>query len=304
MLENIEMLLAIVLLAPIEIELTIWAWRSEWRTRALLPIGLLFIVLMLLVVFRIVDSKNLWIITFFHMVIIATLVYMIVRPHDVFSPSGWGHRAFPMMSSVAESFNQPAVPEFSRNAPVSRAAVASVSAAQPANMSPVFPLSPERQKSPLAPVAPIIPVAPVADLTPVAQAVPVTPLPRIIPLPPQSIYQSNPVVSRPVTQLGSSESKIPKPTLTFHDNNEITFTDPIKLFGRNDFSESISPDALRFVSRNHFLIKSESGKYFIEDLNSTNGSKVNGVEIRGNRYELNNGDRIEIANSISLMFTV
>jgi len=46
------------------------------------------------------------------------------------------------------------------------------------------------------------------------------------------------------------------------------------------------------VSRNHSHIITEEGKYLIEDLGSSNGTKLNGVRI--NRAYLNDGDMIEV----------
>jgi hypothetical protein len=42
----------------------------------------------------------------------------------------------------------------------------------------------------------------------------------------------------------------------------------------------------------------------MEDLNSMNGTKTNGIEIRGRRCELNNGDKIEVAGVAALTFKV
>lgn len=90
--------------------------------------------------------------------------------------------------------------------------------------------------------------------------------------------------------------------LVLPDNTEIPLIDSVKLMGRCDFDGIISSEALRYISRNHFLIGSDKAKYFIEDLNSANGTKTNGAEIRGVRKELNDGDIIEIVDSVKLTF--
>ena len=50
-----------------------------------------------------------------------------------------------------------------------------------------------------------------------------------------------------------------------------------------------------FVSRYHCVIRNEDGQYVIEDLNSTNGTFVNGERIKA--YELAEGDLIRIGTS-------
>jgi len=47
------------------------------------------------------------------------------------------------------------------------------------------------------------------------------------------------------------------------------------------------------VSSNHAMIIRKEGKYFIEDLKSTNGTYINGLRIY-DKYELNNNDEIMI----------
>ena len=52
------------------------------------------------------------------------------------------------------------------------------------------------------------------------------------------------------------------------------------------------------ISREHALIlhDSETGTYTIEDLQSTNGTKVNGKRVRS--HELKDGDEIEIGHTV------
>ena len=64
-----------------------------------------------------------------------------------------------------------------------------------------------------------------------------------------------------------------------------------------------SPDNLKYVSRKHCRVINESGKFFIEDLQSANGTKVNGVEIADKgKQELKDGDVIELADLVRLTF--
>jgi hypothetical protein len=54
-------------------------------------------------------------------------------------------------------------------------------------------------------------------------------------------------------------------------------------------------DALRNgVSRRHALIKYEDGALYLEDLDSTNGTRINGYQLKAGRgYRLRDGDELE-----------
>jgi pSer/pThr/pTyr-binding forkhead associated (FHA) protein len=63
--------------------------------------------------------------------------------------------------------------------------------------------------------------------------------------------------------------------------------------------------SLEYISRRHFIIKFENGQYYVEDQNSTNGTRLNGTEIKGKgKYRLDNGDQIAVADVITLTFKV
>lgn len=61
--------------------------------------------------------------------------------------------------------------------------------------------------------------------------------------------------------------------------------------GRSSKNDIVIKDG--FVSKNHLLIKEEAGVYYIEDLESANGTYLNGEALVG-REELSNGDRIGV----------
>ena len=48
----------------------------------------------------------------------------------------------------------------------------------------------------------------------------------------------------------------------------------------------------RGASRRHFRVYQDAGQYFVEDLGSTNGTRVNGR--RAKRWKLTDGDRIQV----------
>jgi pSer/pThr/pTyr-binding forkhead associated (FHA) protein len=89
------------------------------------------------------------------------------------------------------------------------------------------------------------------------------------------------------------------------DNSKIAIDNPVKVLGRGDFEKVVSRDNLKYVSRQHFVIYTEGGKYYIEDQNSANGTKINGHEIRGKgKQELKNGDKIDLADMVVLTFRI
>jgi diguanylate cyclase (GGDEF)-like protein len=54
-------------------------------------------------------------------------------------------------------------------------------------------------------------------------------------------------------------------------------------------------------SRQHALFEVREGKFFVEDLKSTNGVRVNGVRIIG-KYELTEGDRVQLGDLTIVRF--
>lgn len=79
---------------------------------------------------------------------------------------------------------------------------------------------------------------------------------------------------------------------------------PIEL-GRANFIQLIGAEKSRFISRRHFAVKCEGGKFAIMDLGSKNGTKVNGIDIRGRGWtDLRPGDKVTLADEIELTFTL
>jgi hypothetical protein len=75
--------------------------------------------------------------------------------------------------------------------------------------------------------------------------------------------------------------------------------------GRRDFRALMSPEKADTISRQHILVTYKNGRYYIEDLISTNGTKLNGSEIRGSgKQPIKNGDIVELANALNLTFKV
>ena len=86
---------------------------------------------------------------------------------------------------------------------------------------------------------------------------------------------------------------------------EILITRNMRTFGRKDFEKDVSDDEkLLLISRNHFVITRGGNEFYIEDLNSTRGTKLNGIEIKGKgRQKLNAGSEITLPAGLKIKFT-
>ena len=86
-------------------------------------------------------------------------------------------------------------------------------------------------------------------------------------------------------------------------NNEI-FVPENKIFGRDDFAQYVSLTEANLISRKHFRISRTGRQFFIEDLASTGGTRVDGTRIRPNtKVVLTPGSKITLPNEMTLLFT-
>jgi hypothetical protein len=112
---------------------------------------------------------------------------------------------------------------------------------------------------------------------------------------PQPTVAATPVTMVSIARLETKEGKI------------IPVTNVRQVFGRKDFAGLLDPSLLAVISREHFTVFYDfrSGKFFIEDYSSTNGTLLNGDQIRGRGpVELKNGDIVSPAGVIDLVFKV
>lgn len=99
------------------------------------------------------------------------------------------------------------------------------------------------------------------------------------------------------------ETELMVAALELPDGKIVPITPPRQVFGRANFEPYLSPEILKYISRKHFDISLESGGFFIEDLESTNGTFVNGVDIRGKgKVPIKPGDVIEVGGVVKLKF--
>ena len=101
-----------------------------------------------------------------------------------------------------------------------------------------------------------------------------------------------------------AEKQIEKPVLIIRDNNneperQLAMEEAEVVLGRGEECDIVLDE--RQVSRQHIRIYREEYKYFIEDLESKNGTWVNGHQLKGTR-ELNDGDEIHLALVVRIQF--
>jgi hypothetical protein len=91
--------------------------------------------------------------------------------------------------------------------------------------------------------------------------------------------------------------------LVLPGGNDILLAGNARSLGRHDFAEFMPSSQVTYISRQHINIWSENGEYYIEDRSSTNGTRVNGTDIKGTgRHALADGDVIELAGKLSFNF--
>ena len=130
---------------------------------------------------------------------------------------------------------------------------------------------------------------------------------QIIPAAPPEVAPPPPTPE--VTRARPAKRRAPRYVLTVEaTNHRIALPEEGEIvLGRFDPVTRIAPDIdLSFddreammISRRHVRISARSGRHFLEDLGSTNGTKVNGKMLRiGERVLLVSGDRIWLGNCL------
>jgi hypothetical protein len=103
-------------------------------------------------------------------------------------------------------------------------------------------------------------------------------------------------VTTPVVEAAPAKLAMP-------DGNEILLAGNARSLGRRDFEGFMPHDHVSYISRQHINIWYENGQYYIEDRSSTNGTKINGTDIKETGgHALADGDVIELAGKLSITF--
>ncbi len=139
------------------------------------------------------------------------------------------------------------------------------------------------------------------------------------PQPPQQVQPPMEAPLQPTPSTPPAPSPSPQQVtgvvLKLPDNSVIQIESTPKLIGRAElltYLRSVQNLDPMIVSRQHFTINQENGKYVIEDgkttvqeKSSANHTYLNGVDItEKGQKELKNGDVIDVANTVKLTFNI
>ena len=95
----------------------------------------------------------------------------------------------------------------------------------------------------------------------------------------------------------------PSAKFTSEGGKEISLNAAGQSLGRSDLHGLAAPGKADLLSRQHFSLIHENGDYYIEDRGSTNGTRLNGSDIRGKgRQLLKDGDKIDLAGALNITF--
>jgi len=91
--------------------------------------------------------------------------------------------------------------------------------------------------------------------------------------------------------------------LVFSNDMELIIKEYEKTFGREDFLGVALADNLLFIGKEHFKISRMDDGYYIEDLETKNGTILNGEDITGlGKQKLVNGDEILVAKTLDIRY--
>jgi len=105
------------------------------------------------------------------------------------------------------------------------------------------------------------------------------------------------------TQTHCDESGESMAQLILPNNNNIIVNGAERIIGREDFVGVISTDKLLYIGKDHIKITRKEGCFYIRDLNTKNGTMVNGEELQSSeKRQLLNGDEIVLAKTLRIKY--
>lgn len=132
------------------------------------------------------------------------------------------------------------------------------------------------------------------------------PVPATVPGKPMAPTPSGgTTVYAPGTQVMQPGTKQYFAALELPSGQVLPMTSMTQDFGRGEFESLVPKEVSNIISRRHFQISfsARDKKFYIEDIGSTNGTMLNGNDIRGKgKVPLNPGDVVSPADVINLKF--
>lgn len=91
--------------------------------------------------------------------------------------------------------------------------------------------------------------------------------------------------------------------LVLKENQEFLIKEYERIFGREDFIGVAPADELMFIGKEHFKIVRDDNGYYIEDLNTKNGTYLDGEDISGQgKRKLTDDDEILVAKTLRIKY--
>lgn len=126
------------------------------------------------------------------------------------------------------------------------------------------------------------------------------PLQQPSPAPPQPNIPAVPTAPAPPQQTEVLQALA---YLELPNGQRIPITLSSQEFGRNELASYLPPGQVSYLSRRHFRVFQQGGRWFVEDLGSTNGTLVDGRQIKGSGpVEIRDGSTISPAGVVMLRF--
>ena len=87
------------------------------------------------------------------------------------------------------------------------------------------------------------------------------------------------------------------------DGKHLSISELNRVFGREDFLGAVVGEKLLFIGKEHFKITRMDDKFYIKDLNTKNGTWVNGKNIQGlGKIKLTHNDEIDVAHALTTIY--
>lgn len=120
----------------------------------------------------------------------------------------------------------------------------------------------------------------------------------------QQQYQSNMQQNKGTQpQSGTEVFQQSQASLVLSNGQKIDVQPGKNWYGRDDFRKLVDRQTQEYISSRHFRIIQDRSKFFIEDSNSTNNTRLNGEIITGQgKRELHDGDEIKVAERVDMTF--
>lgn len=105
------------------------------------------------------------------------------------------------------------------------------------------------------------------------------------------------------TMTPASESSKFMAKLVLKENQEFLIKEYERIFGREDFIGVAPADELMFIGKEHFKITREEDGYYIKDLNTKNGTSLDGEDLTGRgKIKLADGNEILVAKTLEIKY--